>query len=106
MAERQIENLETPPPESQGTRPIATISLNFPEPTPLSTILRDVAKWSGYSFVMEPSINVKLQIFAPHPLSRDDAYRLFLTSLSVVQLRAVQIEQVVKIVPVTLVVAA
>ncbi len=103
MAERQIENLETPPTDLPS---VPAITLNFPEPTPLSVILRDVAKWSGLSFVMEPSLNVKLQIFAPRPLSRDDAYRLFLTSLSVVQLRAVQIEQVVKIVPVTIIVAA
>ncbi len=109
MAERQIENLDTNPsmdPPPQHKSEVVKISLNFPDPTPLSMILRDVAKWSGLSFVMEPSVNVKLQIFAPHPLIQDDAYRLFLTSLSVVGLRAVQVGQVVKIVPVTLVVAA
>jgi hypothetical protein len=93
-----IRTAEAPP----GT----LVDVNYPEPTPLATIVRDVAKWSGKCFVMEPSVHAKLQIFAPRRLGIEEGYDLFLASLSVVGLRAVQVGKVVKIVPVTLVVAA
>ena len=84
----------------------APVEVNYPDPTPLSHILKDVAKWSGLSFVMEPAANVRLQIFAASKLPPHQAYELFLASLSVVGLRAVQIGKVVKIVPMTLIVSA
>jgi general secretion pathway protein D len=84
----------------------APVDINYPDPTHLSHILKDVAKWSGLSFVMEPAANVRLQIFAASKLPPHQAYELFLASLSVVGLRAVQIGKVVKIVPITLVVSA
>ena len=68
--------------------------------------VKDVARWSGRSFVMDPAANTRIQIFSPRSQTRDEAYMLFLTSLSVVNLRAVQVGQVVKIVPVILVIAA
>lgn len=77
---------------------LATIELNYPDPTPLATIIRDVARWSGHSFVMEPNLNMRLQIFAPGKLTYHDAWDLFLASLSVVNLRAVQVGKVVKVV--------
>jgi type II secretory pathway component GspD/PulD (secretin) len=77
----------------------AMVEVNYPDATLLSVVIRDVAKWSGQCFVMEPSQNVKIQIFAPRRLPRTQAYELFLASLSVVNLRAVQVGQVVKIVP-------
>lgn len=101
MSERRIENLE--PVEKDSP---LTVDVNYPEPTALSLIVKDVARWSGQCFVMEPSLNAKLQIFAPRKLGRDDAYELFLASLSVVNLRAVQVGKIVKIVQVSVVVAA
>jgi len=68
-------------------------------------VLRDVSRWSGYNFVMEPSLNTKIQIFAPRRLKFNEAYDVFLASLAVINLRAVQIGNVVKIVPVTLIIA-
>jgi hypothetical protein len=76
----------------------ANIDLNYPDPTALAAIIRDVSRWSGQAFVMEPNLNVKVQIFAPGKLTYNDAWDLFLASLSVVNLRAVQIGKVVKIV--------
>ncbi len=119
MGERRVEDLDEvgeakqpaapdlpplPPKREEAPQPL--VDINYPEPTPLSVIVRDVSRWSSQCFVMEPSVNAKLQIFAPHKLVKKDAYDLFLASLSVVNLRAVQIGKVVKIVPVTLVVAA
>lgn len=88
---------ETPPP---------LVELNYPEPTALSLVVRDVAKWSRLSFVMEPSVNAKIQIFSPRRMPTAEAYELFLASLAVVNLRAVQMGNVVKIVPITYAVSA
>ena len=114
MANRSIDNIESiPPEEPAGTqvvppvvmRPAATIEMNYPDPTLLSTVLRDVSKWSGYNFVMEPNLNTKIQIFAPRKMLFGEAYDLFLASLAVINLRAVQVGSVVKVVPVTLILA-
>ena len=117
MASRSTENLDHLA-EDRGNMPTpvevtgvavtetATIDLNYPDPTLLSTVLRDVSRWSGYSFVLEPRLNAKIQIFAPRRLRPKEAYEVFLASLSVLNLRAVQVGQVVKIVPITLIIAA
>jgi hypothetical protein len=123
MAGRTTDNLEELPPEEPkgpqaGTQvaqasvplrampvPVPIIDMNYPDPTLLSVVLRDVSKWSGYNFVMEPSLNTKIQIFAPRRMLFNDAYDLFMASLAVINLRAVQMGTVVKIVPVTLILA-
>jgi hypothetical protein len=79
--------------------PVLMVDINYPDPTPLATIIRDVSRWSGQAFVMEPNLNARIQIFAPHKMTHDDAWNLFLASLSVVGLRAVQIGKIVKVVP-------
>jgi hypothetical protein len=76
------------------------ISMNYPNPTWLSDIIKNVARWTDRSFVMEPSLNTSLQIFAPRPMTPDAAYHLFIASLSTVGLRAIDVEGVVKVVPV------
>lgn len=80
----------------------AWIELNYPDPTPLAVVLRDVAKWSGFAFVMESHTNVRVQIFSANKLSVPQAYELFLAALAVAGLRAVQSGRIVKIVPPTL----
>ena len=124
MGERDTGNLEKLPSEGDG-KPLKVVptppspvkraekeavailvELNYPDPTLLSQVIRDVAKWSKMAFVMEPSINTKIQIFAPRKMSPAEGYELFLASLSVVGLRAVQTGPVVKIVPVTVSVSA
>lgn len=106
MSARRTDSLVELAPAPSDATPPAPVDVNYPEPTPLTVIIRDVARWSGLSFVMEPSVNAKLQIFAPRRLPTAEAYELVLASLSVVGLRAVQAGKIVKIVPVTLVVAA
>jgi hypothetical protein len=121
LAKRNVEKLEiVPPPEAGGTpaaadapasaaatppTPVASVSVaplvdvNYPEPTPLSVVVRDVAKWSGLCFVMESSCNVRVQIFAPKKQPLHHGYELFLAALAVAGLRTVQVGNVVKIVP-------
>jgi len=103
---RVAESLDLPPPPAPVKAAQTMVDINYPDPTLLSLIIRDVAKWSSHCFVMDPSVNVKLQIFSPHKQATKDAYLLFLASLSVVNLRAVQIGGIVKIVPIVHVVAA
>ena len=104
MGERKIGNLNQvggePAPPTEGGQRSALVSVDYAEPTSLALILRDIAHWSGRAFVMEPNVQVRLQIFAPRELPPDEAYDIFLASLSVVGLRAVQVGQVVKIVAV------
>lgn len=121
MAKRNVEKLEfVPPPEGEAVPaagvalappaaahapPEASASLtplvdvNYPEPTPLAVVVRDVAKWSGLCFVMESSCNVRVQIFAPKKQPLHHGYELFLAALAVAGLRTVQVGNVVKIVP-------
>lgn len=75
------------------------ISLHFPKPTSLSSIIEEVAVWSDYNFVMEPSLNRAIQIFAPRKLVKSDAFNLFVASLETAGLRAIIVDaKVVKIV--------
>jgi len=101
-----IDHLDEADASSPGNRPVLKkiepvimVEINYPEPTALAIIIRDVSRWSGQAFVMEPNLNARIQIFAPHKMTHDDAWNLFLASLSVVNLRAVQIGKIVKIVP-------
>jgi len=75
------------------------VDLHYPEPTPLTQVVKDVAQWAELAFVMEPSANCKIQIFAPRKMTPDEAYEVFLASLSLVGLRAVRKGDIVKIVP-------
>jgi general secretion pathway protein D len=84
----------------------ALVDVNYPEPTSIAKVVRDVSRWSGKAFVMEPRLDAKIQIFAPQRLKAGQAYDLFLASLSVLGLRAVQVNGVVKIVQVTPIVQA
>ncbi len=97
---------EAPAPAPAKREEPALVDVNYPEPTSIARVVRDVARWSGQAFVMEPRIDAKIQIFAPQRLRPGQAYDLFLASLSVLGLRAVQVNGVVKIVAVTPIVAA
>ena len=109
MAERDISEIDEVP-AAASDQPIAVprrlpksirmVEINYPEPTLLSQILRDVSAWSGECFAMDPQVNAKLQIFAPHNMEEKSAFDLFLASLSIIGLRAVRVGPVTKIVPV------
>ena len=108
MGERQIKNLEEipleatadPSPLPQPAPLPQRITLNYPKPTLISVILEEIAQWSGRSFVLEPGQNRKIQIFSTRALTPTEAYDLFAGALSTVGLRAVQVGNVTKIVPI------
>ena len=102
MSQRQTKSLEAPVTVIRHSQTADDgVDMNYPQATELTLILIDVAKWSGEIFAMDPSLNRKVQIFAPYPLARKQAMDLLLASLSLVNLRAVRVAGVTKIVPTT-----
>lgn len=102
MTKRKIEDIEAFEKDDQTVPAEAKtvlVSVNYPTPTALNAIVKDVSEWSGECFAMEPSTNKKIQIFANKQLPPSEAYDLFIASLSVVGLRAVRVGPVIKIVP-------
>ncbi len=86
--------------KSEATGKQILVTLHYPKPTPLSQVIAEVASWSEFNFVMEPSLNRKIQIFAPRKLSRGEAFSLFVASLETIDLRAIHLDgSVVKVVP-------
>lgn len=74
--------------------------IHYPSPVFLSVIVEDVSEWSGYNFVMDPSLNRKMQIFAPRKMTKKEGFQLFVASLEAIGLRALQMDgSIVKIVP-------
>ena len=85
--------------KKDATQEEEKVELNYPTPVPLSSVIEQVARWSGFNFVMEPGLNKPIQIFAPNPLTKADAFNLFIASLETVGLRAVMLDgKVAKIV--------
>ena len=81
----------------------SNILMNYPSPVPLSSVLAEVARWSDYNIVMEPSLNRPIQIFAPNKMTSEQAFSLLVASLQTIGLRVVQIDgSVIKIVPANL----
>ena len=65
------------------------VSLNFPSPTSISKVLMELSHQFHFTFVMEPSLNRKVQIFSPKPVPRKEALNIVVASLSAVGLRLV-----------------
>ncbi|MDD9951722.1 MAG: hypothetical protein OXT67_09175 [Zetaproteobacteria bacterium] len=77
----------------------ALVKVDHPGGVRVSSLLQDVAKWTGVNFVMDPSLDRQVQIMAPHPLKVEESFELFLTGLQTVGLRALYAgPRVVKIV--------
>lgn len=64
-------------------------SMDFPRPTKLTEIIATISKWQQYTIIIEPKLDRNVQIFSSQPLSRDDAFKVFLATLQTVGLRAV-----------------
>lgn len=76
-----------------------TIKVHYPRPVYISQILPDISSWSGFNFVMDPTLNRKIQIFAPRKICVNDAFQIFVASLETTGLRALRIDsQLIKIV--------
>lgn len=65
------------------------VSMNYPQTVSLQKLLNDASKWSGKKFIMDPTLNRDVQIFARGKLSEHDAFNLLLASIETVGLRAI-----------------
>ena len=76
-----------------------TVSLHYPKPVALIRLIEEVARWSGYSFVMDPSLNREIQIFSPRRLPKEEGFALLIAALENAGLRLIELDgMIVKIV--------
>jgi hypothetical protein len=96
MSPRSMEKIVSLPTEEKREGPEipksteeASITMDFPRPTKLTEILTSIAKWQKYTMIMEPRLDRSVQIFSPSPLTKDEAFKVFLAALQTVGLRAI-----------------
>jgi hypothetical protein len=95
MSQRSIEKILNPPAEEKkeaaGLAALEepSVTMDFPRPTKLSDIMGAVSKWQKYTMIMEPRLDRTVQIFSPLPLTKDEAFKVFLATLQTVGLRAI-----------------
>lgn len=83
----QTENLE---------REVSTkgfVHINFPRPTLISNMLSRLAKAFEYTFVMEPKLDRRVQVFSPGPVASGEAFKIFAASLGAVGLRLIFVNE-------------
>lgn len=79
------------------------IMVHYPRAVLLTQILDDVSQWSELNFVMDPSLDRSVQIFAPRALTKAEALQVFIASVETTGLRVLHLQgALVKIVPLTL----
>ena len=69
------------------------VRIDFPKPTLLSAVLSKMAKVFDYTFVMEPGLDRRIQVFSHGELRTSDAFEVFAASLGSVGLRLVFINE-------------
>lgn len=76
-----------------------TVSMHYPKTVSLTSLLDEASLWSGKRFIVDPTLNRDLQIFAKEKLSVKEAFLLLVASLETVGLRVIPFEgNIVKIV--------
>jgi len=91
MSGREISDIDGKA-EEQVTVSSKLVSMHYPKPVYLSQVLEEVAKWSDYKFVLDPSIDRLLQIFAPHRIPESQAFELLVASLESISMRIIELE--------------
>lgn len=82
------------PPENRGK----LVSMDFGG-VELMRVIGFVAEMAGKNYVLDPSVKGKVTVITPGPVSIDEAEKIFLSILSVHNLRIVQRDGVFKIIP-------
>lgn len=65
----------------------------------IQTLIQQVAKETGKNFVIDPRVQGKVTVISHFPLSKEDAYQVFLSILNVHGFSAIQSGNIVKIMP-------
>ena len=75
-----------------------TVNFEF-DNADLRTVIKAVAEFTGKNFLVDPNVKGKVTVVAPEPLTREEAYKTFLSVLEVHGYMAVESGGVIKIVP-------
>ena len=73
------------------------MSFNYPELTDIQIIADEVARWTKKNFIWDHNVKGKIKIIAPEKMSPDDAYKTFLSALSMLGLSTIETGKIVKI---------
>ncbi|WP_026362203.1 type II secretion system secretin GspD [Geopsychrobacter electrodiphilus] len=84
--------------QARAQSPKAEISLDFKD-VELSDLIKTISEMTGRNFVYDERVRGKVTIISPEPMSRDEAYQLFMTVLNVKGYTLIETGKVNKIVP-------
>jgi hypothetical protein len=76
------------------------VRMDYAAPTSIRDVVRDVARWSRRTFVIDRSVNGTISIFSPRPMSKERAYATFLSALDLLGLTETERGAAVQIVPI------
>lgn len=65
----------------------------------ISALIATVAQHTGKNFIIDPRVKGKVTVVSPNPMEPDELYDVFLSILQVHGLAAIQVDNVIKIVP-------
>lgn len=65
----------------------------------ISALIATVAQQTGKNFIIDPRVKGKVTVVSPNPMEPDELYDVFLSILQVHGLAAIQVDNVIKIVP-------
>ena len=83
------EQIKVQSPSTKSTPTAEAIHINFPRPTLISSILSRLSQVFKYTFVMEPKLDRRVQVFSPGPVAPEEAFKIFSASLGAVGLRII-----------------
>mgnify|MGYP000329472898 FL=1 len=75
------------------------ITLNMKD-ADITTFITDIGQMTGKAFIIDPRVKGKVTIVSQHPMTQDEVYHVFISTLNVHGFTAVKANGVTKIVPI------
>jgi general secretion pathway protein D len=66
----------------------------------ITTFITDIGQMTGKAFIIDPRVKGKVTIISQHPMTKDEVYQVFISTLNVHGFTAVKANGITKIVPV------
>lgn len=74
------------------------ISLDFPDPVELESLVKQVSVWTKKNVVLGPAVKGKVQFIAPRKLTKEEAYQAFLSALDLLGFSVLETGHVIKVI--------
>lgn len=74
------------------------VTLRFDQPTNIKDIIKTMAQVSGKNIILSRDIDATVQVVSQHPVSKDEAYKAFVSALELAGLTAVDEGKAIRIV--------